>query len=329
MADYYNILGISKSASDDEIKNAYRKMARSHHPDKGGDKETFQKIQEAYETLSDPNKRDEYDNPSPFGNINNLNFNFNNSFFKHNQSTQNNIVKKNDYYYVCKIALREVYFGTLKKLKVQRTKICKGCIQKCNRCDGSGQTVQHLQMGPFTQIVQKPCGNCVGTGKINIENSNCVECKSTRKITEEMIFEINIKPGVDSGERFEFKDWGEQPIKDNEIAGSFIVTIEIDKDLNFTRNGLNLKHNVSLTLKESIIGKQITIPHFNENIPLDTKGFGVINPNKEYILYNKGLIDSNGKRGNVQIKFIIQYQDRTFTELELQVLKSTFEKIDF
>ena len=329
MVDYYNILGISKSASDDEIKNGYRKMARSHHPDKGGDKETFQRIQEAYETLSDPNKRDEYDNPSPFGNLNNLNFNFNNSFFKHNQPTQNNIVKKNDHYYVCKIALREVYFGTLKKLKVQRTKICKGCIKKCNRCNGTGQTVQHLQMGPFTQIVQKICDQCVGTGKTNVENSNCIECKSTGKITEETIFEINIKPGIDYGERFEFKDWGEQPIKDNEIAGSFIVTIEIDKDLNFTRNGLNLKHDISLTLKESIIGKQITIPHFNENIKLDTRGFGVVNPNKEYLLYNKGLIDSDGKRGNLQIKFIIQYQDRTFTDLELQVLKSTFEKIDF
>ena len=94
MTDYYNILGVSKSASDDEIKNAYRKMARSHHPDKGGDKETFQKIQEAYETLGNPDKRDEYDNPNPFGNLNNLNFNFNHSFFKRNQNAQNNIVKK-------------------------------------------------------------------------------------------------------------------------------------------------------------------------------------------------------------------------------------------
>jgi DnaJ-class molecular chaperone len=93
MSDYYNILGISKSASDDEIKNSYRKLARTHHPDKGGDKDKFQKIQEAYETLSDPNKRHNYDNPGGNFGPSMFPFEFNhNSFFRQHQEPQ--ITKK-------------------------------------------------------------------------------------------------------------------------------------------------------------------------------------------------------------------------------------------
>ena len=83
MSNYYDILGVQKNASEDEIRNAYRKLARKNHPDKGGDKDTFQKIQEAYETLSNPEKKSNYDNPGFNGFNGNFNGNFNMNEFNH------------------------------------------------------------------------------------------------------------------------------------------------------------------------------------------------------------------------------------------------------
>ena len=158
MSDYYNILGLSRGASDDDIKASYRKLARQHHPDKGGDKEFFQKIQEAYETLSDSSKKQQYDNPMNMntGIDNMFPFGFEHPFFKHH-TRQQQIVKKSDHTYSCRITLKEVYTGTIKKLKINRKRICKICISNCKQCGGNGVSTQHVQMGPFTQVGQQTC----------------------------------------------------------------------------------------------------------------------------------------------------------------------------
>jgi DnaJ-class molecular chaperone len=114
-SDYYNILGISKGASTDEIKSAYKKLALKNHPDRGGNKDTFQKIQQAYEVLSDDKRRSEYDNPVSD------NFFSNDPFFNqfhHQFNTGRNKsqpVKKNDYHYTCNITLEDVFNGCVKK----------------------------------------------------------------------------------------------------------------------------------------------------------------------------------------------------------------------
>jgi DnaJ-class molecular chaperone len=324
MADYYNVLGISKNSSLSDIKNAYKRLARTHHPDRGGDKEEFQKIQEAYETLSDQDKRNQYDNP-----IQNT-FGFNHPFFNHhNNQNKNQIIKKNDHLYTCKITLRDVYFGITKRLKVHRSRICKTCIENCSNCNGNGKITQHIQMGPFMQIIEQTCSNCNGSGKINNTKSNCSDCNKTGRIEEDNIFEINIEPAVNNGKRFVFDGWGEQAVKNNEIDGSFVVIISIDNDDFFTRNGLNLFCNVKLSYRESIVGKNINIPHFTGDLPLDTRGFGIINPNKNYIIYSKGLINESGSTGNLQIKFIIDYPERTFDDKELTMLTTVFDTINF
>lgn len=326
MPDYYNILGISKSASDDEIKNAYRKLARSHHPDKGGDKDKFQQIQEAYEILSDSKKRNEYDNPNQ--NFNNMfPFDFNNHpFFKHHKSET---LKKNDYIYNCHLNLSEVYTGVMKKFRVQRNRLCINCKKSCHNCNGNGTIVQHIQLGPFTQTIQQSCSVCNGSGKISNKQNNCQLCDNKETINEEKIFEVDIKPGVESGTRITFEEWGEQATKDNEISGSFVVHIIIDDHPDFKRDKLNLIYNVKLSLRESIVGKTITIPHFSEPIILETKGFGIINPNKEYIIYNKGLINETGQQGNLNIRFNINYKEHNFNNDQIKLLKTTFDKVGF
>lgn len=325
MPDHYKTLGISKSASDDEIKSAYRKLARSHHPDKGGDKDAFQQIQEAYEVLSDNSKRRNYDSPQE--NLNNaFSFGFNHPFFR---QTRTDKIKKNDYTYTCQISLNDVYTGILKKFRVQRNKICNNCKQSCNNCNGTGQIIQQVQIGPFTQTVQQTCQTCQGSGKISNKKTTCNICNNKETIHEEHVFEVDIKPGVESGTKITFEGWGEQAVRDNEVSGSFIVMITISDHPEFKRLGLNLIYNTSLSLRESIVGKTISIPHFKEPIMLDTRGFGVINPNKEYILYNKGLVNETGKQGNLYIRFSVDYKECNFDDDQIELLNKTFDTINF
>lgn len=326
MSNYYNILGISKSASDEEIKNAYRKLARTHHPDKGGDKHKFQQIQEAYEILSDPTKRQNYDNPQ--GNLNNMfPFEFNNHhFFRHQNEHQ--IIKKNDYIYNCYLDLKDVYVGIQKKFRVQRKKICKNCKQDCSNCNGIGNITQHIQMGPFSQTVHQTCNICQGSGK-HKKIDNCIICNNKNFIEEENVFTVDIKPGIESGTKIAFEEWGEQATRKNEISGAFIVNIIINDDPHFKRNGLNLIWTTTISLRESIIGKTIIIPHFAEPITIETKGFGIINPHKEYILYNRGLINEYGKQGDLYIRFNIEYKECNFTDEQISSLQSVFNQVNF
>jgi DnaJ family protein A protein 2 len=318
MKDYYNILGVSRDASNIEIKKAFKNLAKTHHPDKGGDKTKFQEINEAYETLSNPEKKSQYDNP-----VENNFFNFD----FHTNFRSQNIIKRNDHHYFCKISLKDIYFGITKKLKIQRTRICRSCKKSCNNCNGNGFITQHMQMGPFSQVIQNTCNKCNGQGQ-EIYNTDCKICESKGAIKEEQILEIVIEKGTEYGKQFVFEEWGEQAIKNNEISGAFIVTIQIEKDTHFERRDIDLIYKKELTFRESIVGTNLLIPHFDGEFNINTTGFGIINPNKEYIIFNKG-IQKEGKSGNLNIIFTINYKEKTFTEDQLQLLNDTFDKIEF
>jgi DnaJ family protein A protein 2 len=325
MSDYYDILGISKSATDEEIKTAYRKLAKIYHPDKGGDKNKFQEIQKAYETLSDSNKRNNYNNSS-FQQQDNPHFPFEHPFFKYHN--KNNIIKKNDYIHNCNISLNDVYTGINKKFRVQRNKICINCKQICQTCNGNGKIIQNQHFGPFIQKIEHNCSICNSTG-LSKNNIECKICNNKKIIIEENIFEVNIKPGIESGTKITFPEWGEQPCRNNEIAGSFIVNIIINDHPDFQRNKLNLIWRPNISLHDSIIGKTLTIPYFIKPFELHTRGFGIINPQKEYVIHNRGLVDERGNQGNLHIKFIIEYPERNFNDEQINILQSAFDQVDF
>lgn len=320
MTNYYDILGISKDSSNEEIKRRYKQLAMKNHPDKGGDKEQFQKIQEAYEVLSDENKRKSYDSPNINNNLDDM-FNFNHPFFRHHQNQTRNITKKQDHFYNLKVKLDDIYHTINKRLKIGRKNVCKICIVNCSKCGGSGMITQHLKMGPFTQIIQQTCGECSGIGKKN--KSDCKNCDNNGYIAEEKLFEIKISKESKTGDRFVFEGWGEQAVRNDDISGNFIVNLIVDEHPIFTRSDQDLLMTINLTFTESIVGKHLVIPHFQEEILLDTCGFGLINPNKEYIIYNRGLSSS----GNLRLKFKIEYPERSFSNSELLLLKETFIKV--
>jgi DnaJ-class molecular chaperone len=200
-------------------------------------------------------------------------------------------------------------------------------MSNCKTCGGNGVSTQHIQMGPFTQVVHQTCGKCGGTGKSNDNTISCSSCDSLGTINEENVFEINIKKGITDGENFVFQEWGEQAVKDNEISGNFVVNIIIENDKNFKRCNMDLLYTIDLTFRESVVGKVVTIPHFGGDIVLDTRGFGLINPNKEYIIYNKGLLDENEKSGNLRLKYQITYPEKTFDDFDIHTVVDAFNKV--
>jgi molecular chaperone DnaJ len=285
MTDYHQILGVPRSASEDEIRSAYRKLARTHHPDKGGSKEHFQKIQEAYEVLSNPEKTQDV--------------------FSHHYFQQR--LRKQDHFYDIRLSLEEVYFGCTKKLKIKRTVRCHKCTSRCYHCHGQGIITKNFQLGPFMQTLQQSCGSCQGKGWQS--DSPCTTHCSNGFTVEDKVHEIVIERGVQPGKKYVFNDWGEQAIKENELPGNLIVTVHQEPHTLFKRDFLkqpmDLVYDVHITLLESIIGKGIVIPHFDGPLPLDTSGFGIINPFKQYTIFNKGLVPN----GNLHLRFIINYPD--------------------
>lgn len=319
MVDYYQVLGIPKNASPDDIKKAYRKLALKYHPDKNDNnecKDKFQQVQEAYETLSDPTKKQEYDNPNPFT------FHFN-SFFTNNSST---LRKRQNHQYDIQVSLREIYFGTIKKIKVTREKHCPKCQIACHNCQGSGRISQKITMGPLIQIIEHPCQHCASTG-FRKTDSFCGQCL-LGTLKEEKLIELIIAKGTEHGKIFLYEDWGEQAKTPNEKSGDLIIRVLIQDHPDFKRHNLDLIMSVPLTLTESIIGKNIHIPHFSEDIYIDTKGFGIINPNKQYTLFDKGLHTDQGNKGHIQIRFTINYPDKVLNTKEHSILQNAFSQVN-
>lgn len=343
--DYYSILGVSKDASESEIKKAFRKKALECHPDKtggdktGGDDTLFKEINLAYETLSDSDKRHAYDNPNPFGNLNmggdhndifaqmfsgmggfgNMNININGQNVNVNRGPQ----KRASHNHNIKISLRDCHTGIKKNLKITVVKNCLSCTSNCSRCNGRGVIHQAIQTGPFIQQVQTNCNNCNGSGIMNNANSSCQNCHGKLTIEEEKLIMLDLPICVSNGHSIKFDGLGEQIKKNGEIPGDLIIQITVDQDPYFVRENDNLIYKCKLTLVESITGKVITVPHFDEPITINTHIFGTINPNKRYHLKNRGL----GSKGDLIFQFEIEYPEKTFDNYAIQALNSVFKNV--
>lgn len=346
---FYDVLGVSKNATTDEIKSAYKKMVIKCHPDKGGNKEEFQKIQEAYETLSDDNKRREYDNPNPFSNgfpqgfpqgfpfsggfpqqQQNVPNGFPFNFFNFVNTQMNHQTNQNkDHIFVCKITLGEAFHGANKTFNIRRKYNCRKCHKVCDMCNGSGMinSNQTIRIGPVVQVLQQNCNKCQAKGYYK-ENRKCDDCNSSGVKYKEKFIEINIPRGVKEGQQYFYEEWGEQGEKPDEKPGNLIIKIEIEnKDNVFRKEGLNLHYDVTINVLESIVGKVLSIPHYEGELNIDIKKYCIINPNIDYVEYGKGFIDDKGKRGNLIIKFKIIYPQRILNDNECEILKNVFDEL--
>lgn len=309
MGDYYEILGVDKSASSDEIKKAYRKLAMKHHPDRGGDPEKFKQINQAHETLSDPQKREHYDqfgsDPGPEGmhgpgpDISQM---FQNMFGGFGGPP-----RRRDHDHVIELSFNEVYHGTSKTIRVSLVKPCFACTQKCQMCRGQGMVSEMQHAGFMAQMFQRPCPECQGGGS---KSKGCDKCEHKKQTTETVSLNLNIAAGIDDGTVQKISGLGEQARSPNERPGDLNIIFRIKKDPRFERNGKDLRYTLTISFEESVHGHEFTVPHFLGPIQVKTKQLAnIIDPRKDYRIEGKGLT----KNSHLYIKFDIHYPSKDYT----------------
>lgn len=211
---FYTLLGVEKSASEAEIKKAFRKQAMTHHPDRGGNADTFKEINKAYEVLSDKQKRAIYDeggeealeNGGAGGggagvDIFDL-FGFGGGGGRRGGPR---VRKGEDVLFPLKVTLEDLYNGTSKKLRLTKNVLCGDCKGKggkdgaetrCKECKGQGVRMIIRQIGPgMIQQMQSQCGACKGSGSTIAEKDKCTKCKGEKTIKEQQLLEIHITKG--------------------------------------------------------------------------------------------------------------------------------------
>jgi DnaJ-class molecular chaperone len=296
----YDVLGLTKDASPEDIKKAYRKLAREHHPDKGGDPEKFKKVQEAYETLSDPQKRTNFDQ---FGTAdeNHQGFppNMNDVFaqmFGGAFGGPRGPVRRADHHHEIKLSLEETYRGTTKNMKITLAKTCFACQRKCPQCRGSGTI--HVQMGPMA--FKQPCPACGGQGG---SASGCHECNFKSKKFEQLNLELKIPAGIEEGNTLVAAGLGEQPQRQGEDPGDLVFHIKIKSHPSLMRMGRDIVFSSKISFEESVLGKKLVVPHFDGPIEVDLSEYGVIDPRKDYFVHGKGFVPG----GHLRMSFDVVY----------------------
>ena len=288
--DYYEVLGVQKGASDDEIKKAYRKMAKKYHPDVNpGNAEAeakFKEANEAYEILSDSQKRARYDQfghagtdpngfggGAGFGGFEDIDLSdifgsfFGGGFGGRSSSRRNGPQRGSDISENVVLTFEEAAFGVKKQVKIYRIEDCDECHgvgaknssdrQTCPVCGGTGE-VRTTQRSPFGQFVNvTTCNNCGGSG--NIIKNPCDKCKGKGKIKRSRTIEVNIPAGINHGETVSLRGQGNAGLKGGP-AGDLYVTVTLRRHPIFSRNGYEVYCEVPITFVQAALGAEIEIP---------------------------------------------------------------------
>jgi DnaJ-class molecular chaperone len=296
----YEALGVPNTASEDEIKKAYRKLAREHHPDKRGDPEKFRKVQEAYEVLSDPEKRQNFDRfGTPEGNPNGFPPNPNDIFsqmFGGAFGGHRVPVRRADHNHELKINLEDAYRGLTRTFKVTLVKPCFACRKNCQHCRGRGSI--QIQMGPMA--FSQPCPACGGQGG---GSTGCQECNFKSKKLEPLNLELKIPAGVEDGATLVAGGMGEQAQKPGEDPGDLVFSVKIQDHPELMRQGRDIVFSTRISFEDSVNGKVIQIPHFDGPIEVNTSDWGVLDPREDYIIPGKGFVPG----GRLRVSFNIIY----------------------
>lgn len=309
----YNVLGVSKNATDLEIKKSYYKLAKKYHPDKNSTEgEKFKEISYAYKVLSDPKKRELYDRQGDdlFSRF------FRESFFK--QFTREiNIISP------LKVTLEDLYRGKTFQLNIKKNITCKDCnglggtgINKCTDCYGRGIKITSRQIGPsMVQETQVVCTECNGEGEII--NDPCKVCKGKKVVQETKLIEVHVDKGMQNGQKI--------CLNGNELE-DFIIVLQQEPHALFERSGDDLYMSYTVTLVEALCGFSMIIQMLDgRNILFKNPPTNVIEPGSVKIVPNEGMPiyrNPDGK-GNLYIKFSVSFPKNNFAEIsKVMVLES-------
>lgn len=282
--NYYDILGVSKTATQDEIKKAYRKIAIKYHPDKNqGNKEAeekFKEASEAYSVLGDADKRKEYDNPTTGANFksdfNYGDFNFRhmnvddilNSFFNRGSKSATKVVYNGASRRIrLRITLEEMYNGTTKTIKYTRKDKCDDCDgkgsknpnkkQKCPVCGGTGKVFN--SQGLFQSITT--CNNCGGSGFVLSEP--CSKCNGNGVVDKKNEVSLDIPKGAFQGMQLTVHNYGDAPYRMSGRYGDLIIDILEEPNKKFRREGNDLIVDIEVPVIDAILGCNVTVDTIN------------------------------------------------------------------
>ncbi|MBP1630297.1 MAG: chaperone protein DnaJ [Bacteroidetes bacterium] len=361
--DYYEILGVSKSASDEELKKAYRKLALKFHPDRNPDdkeaEEKFKEAAEAYEVLSNKDKRARYDqfghagvDGQPGFGGGNMNMDDIFSMFGDifggggfggfsgfggggSRSRGGKRVNKGSSLRIkVKLTLEDIEKGVEKKIKVNKFVTCNSChgsgaksgsdMINCTQCHGSGYITQVQRTILGNMQTQSVCPSCQGEGKII--KDKCPTCHGEGIVKAEEVLTINIPAGVSDGMQLSFSGKGNAGVR-NGINGDLIVSIEELPHEHFERDGNNICHQTYITVTDAIIGTTIEVPTLGGQAKFKIEQG--MSSGKVYRLRGKGLPDVNGYgRGDLLVRVDV-WIPKEYTKEEKKILEGLKDSPNF
>ena len=360
--DYHEVLGVQKSATPEEIKKAYRKMAMKYHPDRNPDnkeaEEKFKEVGEAYEVLSDEGKRQRYDqfgfagvDPnygagaggagygggfSGFGDFGDIFSDlFGGGFGGGRSSAQQNAPRRGENIMSrLELTFEEAAFGCEKEVTIQRIEKCGTCngsgsadgvIETCSNCRGTGQvrTVQNF-MGMSMQSTAA-CPQCSGRGKI-VKNP-CNTCKGKGKVRRNQKIKVKVPAGVDEGQSVRVRGEGSAGVNGGP-SGDVLVEIYIKRHPIFTRRGMDVLCEVPITFTQAALGAEIQVPTLDGKVPYEIPEgtqTGTV-----FTLPGKGIpeVGNSRRRGSQRFAVVVETPTRLTKEQKelLRQLDGTLEE---
>ncbi|MBO4693039.1 MAG: molecular chaperone DnaJ [Clostridia bacterium] len=334
--DYYSVLGVDRDVNDDDLKKAYRKAAKKYHPDlHPGDKEaekSFKEVNEAYEVLSDKEKRARYDqfghagvdpnfNPGAggfgggfgdFGDLGDIFSSFFGGGFGGSRANPNAPRRGSDVSTNVNISFEEAAKGCKKTVKVHKIDSCDVChgsgcetgtsAKTCPVCHGSGR-VTSVQRTPFGQMqTQSVCNNCHGSGKII--DKPCKKCAGKGRIRHTVEHEVNIPAGIDDGQVLSVRSGGDAGINGGP-SGDLRVSVNVRPHPIFERQGYDVYCDIPITFAQAALGDEITVPTLDGKVKFQIHEG--TQPGDEFKLRGKGIQRLNYPgRGDQYVKISVE-----------------------
>lgn len=335
--DYYDVLGVSRSASEDELKKAYRKLAKKYHPDLNpGNKEAeakFKEANEAYAVLSDPEKRRVYDqyghagvDGQGFGGFNGAGFDIDledlfGSFFGGgfdgfgggSRQQRRGPKRGANLKYRMNLDFMEAAFGVEREIKVKKEDLCDTCEgtgtsdksepDKCSTCHGTGQVNQKQQTLFGTVMTSRPCPSCQGTGKM-VKNP-CSSCGGKGRRQKTKTLKINVPAGINEGEMLTVRGEGE-PGTMGGGYGDLYIEVHLRPHSVFKREGYNTYCEVPVTFAQLALGTDIEVPTIDGNQRFSLKEG--TQPGERFVIRGQGIphINRNQQRGDHVFRVILE-----------------------
>lgn len=344
---FYDVLGVAPTATEAELKKAYKLGALKHHPDKNAHNpdaaSKFQELSHAYEILSDAQKRsiyDQYGEEGLEGGAGGPGMNAEDLFSQFfgggsafggggggfggmfGGGGQRGPPKARTIHHVHKVSLEDIYRGKVSKLALQKSVICSKCegrggkegaVKRCAGCDGVGMKTMMRQMGPMIQRFQTVCPDCNGEGETIREKDKCKACNGKKTVVERKVLHVHVDRGVRTGHKIDFKGEGDQT--PGVQPGDVVFEIEQKPHSRFQRKDDDLFYHAEIDLVTALAGGVIYIEHLDDRwLSVDIIPGEAISPGSLKMIRGQGMPSyRHHDFGNMYVQFDVKFPPKNFT----------------